>query len=589
LLSKVWKKRLQNAAYVIIGIVLPAVLFIRNLSSSGKVVVATVDGQEMLPDEVGIATTSVDPFDHSNPAHRQAAVRRAVEIRKLSELAVQKGLDKQEPWRSRIEQEEFFSLIMEAKAHMMSNRVQDSYLSDGEFREYVDKYRADLEQPDDVSIMLRIAHTDEDVKIIQERMAANVPLDEIPLAKERYGVGEFMRWTKGKFYSPAQIVDPKLRHEIWQVKVGERAGPIETPEGKFFIQMMARRPGKERSFESIHQQLYPSLSRRLYDQTLKQKMAELVDRFPAKIDEAALQKLRLGEEVDGEALVIELPGREVRAKRILEVSREKARENDAKSPIDAAVSTLLENNRMLLYARQSQLSSKERTARDILLWRQWVLYEAAIEDERARAKPTDADIEEGLKVIRDRFASDPMQLHLEALVLRNQETADRVLKLLKEGSTFESQAIHSAMSGGQTDLGWIWPWEFEPEVIQAFIKEPDNSIVGPVKSGIGFIVGRVIERRDSKMPDDAEVRALVTKSQTRRAQHVSEKKLRDEIWSKAKVKVDGDVLAKMWTGVAHFPGGGSYRLSNDKGDAGAAKPATPGEGQPPQRGPEEKK
>lgn len=119
---------------------------------------------------------------------------------------------------------------------------------------------------------------------------------------------------------------------------------------------------------------------------------------------------------------------------------------------------------------------------------------------------TNNDVEYHLGHILIEFPSDATQ----ADMLASKERANKVIELLKGGSDFTKIAIASsgganALEGG--DLGWKNINEM-PTLFSELIAEKDkDTIVGPIRTGLGFSIVKVLDIRGRQIVEVEEVKA----------------------------------------------------------------------------------
>jgi peptidyl-prolyl cis-trans isomerase SurA len=104
------------------------------------------------------------------------------------------------------------------------------------------------------------------------------------------------------------------------------------------------------------------------------------------------------------------------------------------------------------------------------------------------------------------FPSDPSQEDMNAAKIR----AEKVIKLLNNGSDFAKIAIASsggsnALEGG--DLGWKNINELPTLFSEIIDGEPKGTILGPIRTGLGFSIVQVSDIRGMKIVEVEEVKA----------------------------------------------------------------------------------
>jgi peptidyl-prolyl cis-trans isomerase SurA len=119
---------------------------------------------------------------------------------------------------------------------------------------------------------------------------------------------------------------------------------------------------------------------------------------------------------------------------------------------------------------------------------------------------TNNDVEYHLGHILIEFPSDATQ----ADIVASKERADKVINLLNSGSNFTKIAIASsgganALEGG--DLGWKNINEM-PTLFSELIAEKDKgTVVGPIRTGLGFSIVKVLDIRGRQIVEVEEVKA----------------------------------------------------------------------------------
>lgn len=92
----------------------------------------------------------------------------------------------------------------------------------------------------------------------------------------------------------------------------------------------------------------------------------------------------------------------------------------------------------------------------------------------------------------------------------SQNRADKVIELLNDGSDFKKVAIGSssgakALDGG--DLGWMNVNEMPTLFAQAVTDETKGSVIGPIRSGAGFHILKIMDIRGRETVEVSEVNA----------------------------------------------------------------------------------
>ena len=116
------------------------------------------------------------------------------------------------------------------------------------------------------------------------------------------------------------------------------------------------------------------------------------------------------------------------------------------------------------------------------------------------------DVEYRLGHILIEFPSDATQADLTA----SKERADKVIELLNSGSDFTKIAIASsgganALEGG--DLGWKSINEMPTLFSELVAGKDKNTVVGPIRTGLGFSIVKVLDIRGRKIVEIEEVKA----------------------------------------------------------------------------------
>jgi len=119
---------------------------------------------------------------------------------------------------------------------------------------------------------------------------------------------------------------------------------------------------------------------------------------------------------------------------------------------------------------------------------------------------TTNDVEYHLGHILIEFPSDATQAEMTA----SKERADKVIELLNNGSNFKKIAIASsgganALEGG--DLGWKNINEMPTLFSELIAGENKDTVVGPIRTGLGFSIVKVLDIRGRKIVEVEEVKA----------------------------------------------------------------------------------
>jgi peptidyl-prolyl cis-trans isomerase SurA len=119
---------------------------------------------------------------------------------------------------------------------------------------------------------------------------------------------------------------------------------------------------------------------------------------------------------------------------------------------------------------------------------------------------TNADIEYRLGHILIEFPNNPKQVDINSAKVR----AEKVLELLNNGSDFTNIAMTSsgggsALDGG--DLGWKTINEMPTLFSEIVDGQEKGSIFGPIRTGLGFSIVKLVDIRGRKTMEVEEVRA----------------------------------------------------------------------------------
>ena len=119
---------------------------------------------------------------------------------------------------------------------------------------------------------------------------------------------------------------------------------------------------------------------------------------------------------------------------------------------------------------------------------------------------TSNDVEYHLGHILIEFPSDPTQADMTA----SKERATKVIELLNDGSDFKKIAIASsgganALEGG--DLGWKNINEMPTLFSELIAGKDKGTIVGPIRTGLGFSIVKVLDIRGRQVVEIEEVKA----------------------------------------------------------------------------------
>ncbi len=119
---------------------------------------------------------------------------------------------------------------------------------------------------------------------------------------------------------------------------------------------------------------------------------------------------------------------------------------------------------------------------------------------------TNNNVEYNLGHILIEFPSEPTQADMTA----SKERADKVIELLNTGSDFTKIAIASsgdanALSGG--DLGWKNINEMPTLFAELIDGKKKDTVVGPIRTGLGFSIVKVLDVRGKQIVEVEEVKA----------------------------------------------------------------------------------
>lgn len=119
---------------------------------------------------------------------------------------------------------------------------------------------------------------------------------------------------------------------------------------------------------------------------------------------------------------------------------------------------------------------------------------------------TTNDVEYHLGHILIEFPSEPTQADMTA----SKERADKVIELLNSGSDFKKIAIASsgganALEGG--DLGWKNINEMPTLFSELIAGKDKGTVVGPIRTGLGFSIVKVLDIRGRQIVEVEEVKA----------------------------------------------------------------------------------
>ncbi|MDN3653618.1 peptidylprolyl isomerase SurA [Thalassotalea ponticola] len=178
---------------------------------------------------------------------------------------------------------------------------------------------------------------------------------------------------------------------------------------------------------------------------------------------------------------------------------------------------------------------------------------------------TNANVEYRLGHILIAFPEEPTQADLEDAKQR----ADKVIELLNNGSDFKKIAIASsgadtALDGG--DLGWRGINEMPTLFAELVDGKNAGEVFGPVRTGLGFNIIKILETRGKQVVEKTELRArhILIKPSIILSEQKAEQMLADMLVQIENGEADFDTLAK-----EHSEGPTASR----GGDLGWADPA----------------
>ncbi|WP_371188218.1 peptidylprolyl isomerase SurA [Thalassotalea maritima] len=158
---------------------------------------------------------------------------------------------------------------------------------------------------------------------------------------------------------------------------------------------------------------------------------------------------------------------------------------------------------------------------------------------------TNANVEYRLGHILIGFPDEPTQSDLE----QAKERADKVIELLKNGSDFKKIAIASssastALEGG--DLGWRGINEMPTLFAELVDGKSEGEVFGPVRTGLGFNIVKILEIRGKQKVEITEVRSrhILIKPSIILSETKAEQMLQDMLDKIKAGEADFDTLAR---------------------------------------------
>lgn len=129
--------------------------------------------------------------------------------------------------------------------------------------------------------------------------------------------------------------------------------------------------------------------------------------------------------------------------------------------------------------------------------------------DKVKDKITDAQLQEKYNEVIKKFPEEK-EVHLRHILVDNKETAQSVIKALKNGTDFKKLAQTKSKDGTAKeggDLGFFRESELPKELAEAaFALTPGAYSQDPVKSDFGWHVLLVEEKRDAKPPKFDEIK-----------------------------------------------------------------------------------
>jgi len=156
--------------------------------------------------------------------------------------------------------------------------------------------------------------------------------------------------------------------------------------------------------------------------------------------------------------------------------------------------------------------------------------------EKVKGKITDASLKGKYEEIVKKFP-DEKEAHLRHILVSDKETAQAVIKALKNGTDFKKLAQQKSKDGTAKDggdLGFMRKSELPQELADAaFALTPGTSSQEPIKTDFGWHVLKIEEIRDAKPPKFDEIKNELKALMTQEAIMGIIKELR----SKAKIEL----------------------------------------------------
>ncbi|HHH39434.1 MAG TPA: hypothetical protein ENK50_07660 [Sedimenticola sp.] len=187
-------------------------------------------------------------------------------------------------------------------------------------------------------------------------------------------------------------------------------------------------------------------------------------------------------------------------------------------------------------ALERGLDRRPAVAAQLEVARSELLAGAAISDFLERNKPT----EQALKAAyAERFKGKPLsEYRVRHILLDSREAAEKAIDRLESGESFSGLARQlsqdtSAANGGE--LGWLSSGQMDPAIQSALPKMKTGTFTRePVKSGFGWHVLLLEEKRDIPQPSYAEMRETLRQEWQKKQLTVYIRKLRE----KAKLNIE---------------------------------------------------
>ena len=214
----------------------------------------------------------------------------------LYQEAQQKGLDKDEEFKQKIEEFKKITLI----GYLLEKEVEEqAELTDQEVKDYYEQHKEDFANITQMRASHILVKTESEAQQVLERIKKGESFAKVAREKS-IDPGSARNGGDLGYFSSGQMV-PEFEAAAARMKKGEISPPVKTKFGYHIIQVTDKKVGKTIEFDKVKTLIYQRLSADKQKDIFDSYIAKLRNSYKVDVNQEALSKMFGGEEKSKQA------------------------------------------------------------------------------------------------------------------------------------------------------------------------------------------------------------------------------------------------------------------------------------------------